>query len=131
MTSDGLDEQVRALAGDTCEYCRLPQSASRLRFVLDHIVARQHGGQRVLQNLALCCGRCNRHKGPNISGIDPESRVMTRLFNPRQDEWSEHFKWDEVTLVGLTPVGRATIAVLAINHVSQLLVREALRRETE
>jgi len=131
MTTDRLDEQVRMLAGDACEYCRLPQSASRLRFVLDHVIARQHGGQRVVANVALCCGRCNRHKGPNLSGIDPESQAMTRLFHPRRDAWSEHFKWVDVTLVGLTEIGRTTIAVLAINHPSQLLVREALRREAD
>ena len=95
-----MDEQIRALAGDACEYCRLPQSASRLRFVLDHIIARQHGGERVLHNLALCCGRCNRHKGPKLSRIGPESQMMTRLFHPRQDVWSKHFTWDEITLVG-------------------------------
>ena len=131
MTSDRLDEQVRMLAGDACEYCRLPQSASRLRFVLDHVIARQHGGRRVLENVALGCGRCNRHKGPNLSGIDPESQMMSRLFHPRQDVWSEHFRWEGVTLVGLAPIGRATVAVLAINHSSQLLVREALRCEAD
>jgi len=127
--TDGLDEQIRVLAGDACEYCRLPQSASPLRFVLDHVIARQHRGERVLQNLALACGRCNRHKGPNISGIDPDTQVLTRLFHPRQDVWSEHFSWDEVMLVGLTPIGRATIAVLAINDPSQILVRQVLRQE--
>ena len=129
MTTDGLDEQVRMLAGDACEYGHLPQSASRLRFVLDHVIARQHGGERALHNLALACGRCNRHKGPNISGIDPQSRVMTGLFHPRQDAWSDHFKWDDVTLVGLTPIGRTTIAVLGINDPSQMVVRQTLRGE--
>lgn len=128
MTSDRLDEQVRMLAGDACEYCRLPQSASRLRFVLE---SRHRASTRRPENVALCCGRCNRHKGPNLSGIDPESQMMSRLFHPRQDVWSEHFRWEGVTLVGLTPIGRATVAVLAINHSSQLLVREALRCEAD
>jgi hypothetical protein len=131
MTHDGLDEQIRVLAGDACEYCRLPQKTSQLRFVLDHVIARRHGGQRALQNLALACGRCNRHKGPNISGIDPQTQGMTRLFHPRQDVWSEHFRWDEVSLVALTPIGRATIAVLAINDPSQIRVRQVLRQELE
>ena len=131
MTDDGLDEQIRVLAGDACEYCRLPQSASPLRFVLDHVIARQHRGERVLPNLALACGRCNRHKGPNISGIDPDTQVLTRLFHPRQDVWSQHFKWDEATLVGLTPIGRATVVVPAINDPSQILVRQVFRQELE
>ena len=56
-----------------CEYCRLPQAASRIvRFHIEHIIARQHGGRSEPDNLALACGFCNFHKGPNIAGIDPE-----------------------------------------------------------
>lgn len=124
-----LIELIRERAGNVCEYCRLPQAASPLRFVIDHVIARQHQGSDASENLALCCGRCNRHKGPNISGIDLDTGQMTRLFHPRQDRWSEHFKWEDVTLVGLTPIGRATVAVLAINQPAQLVVRRTLRQQ--
>src|SRR5271156_5210547 len=68
-----LDLESRRRAVGRCEYCRLPESAFRMPFVLDHIIARQHGGRTESANLALCCGRCNLHKGPNIASIDPQS----------------------------------------------------------
>ena len=63
-----LQREVRRIARDRCEYCHLPGSVPRLKHVVDHIVARQHGGQSDLDNLALSCGRCNLCKGPNIAG---------------------------------------------------------------
>lgn len=75
-----LEQLIRRLASGRCEYCRMPQSASRFKHVLDHIIARQHGGKTEARNLALCCGRCNQAKGPNIAGIDPETGELTRLF---------------------------------------------------
>jgi hypothetical protein len=124
-----LEEQVRTRAGDACEYCRLPQAASRIRFPVDHVTARQHGGATEPGNLALCCGRCNRYKGPNVAGIDPLTGRLTRLFNPRRDRWNRHFEWRDALLVGRTAVGRTTIAVLNVNHPLNVAVREQLLRE--
>lgn len=120
------DGQVRQRANNRCEYCHLPQSASRLIFPLDHIIAQQHGGLAELSNLALCCGRCNRFKGPNLAGLDPLTHKLTRLFHPRNDLWSDHFRLDGPTLLGLTDVGRTTVKVLNINHPSNIIVRCAL-----
>ena len=125
-TDKSLDEAVRSRASDTCEYCLLPQSVRRLRFHVEHIIPRQHGGAGTLDNLALACGRCNRHKGPNIAGIDPVSRQMTRLFNPRTDRWSHHFHWKSPRAVGLTPIGRTTVEVLFMNHPDEIAIREEL-----
>ena len=121
-----LGEEVRIRAEFRCEYCLLPQKYSRLRFPVDHVIACQHGGDDTLDNLALACGFCNRHKGPNIAGIDPENKQLTRLFHPRQDDWRQHFRWSGARLLGLTPIGRATISVLAVNHAHQIAAREAL-----
>ena len=118
-----LANAVRARAHDTCEYCLLPQSVRRLRFQIEHIISRQHSGGSTLDNLALACGRCNRHKGANIAGIDTESVQMTRLFNPRTDHWIDHFRWDGPRVVGLSAIGRATIEVLAMNHADEIAVR--------
>jgi 5-methylcytosine-specific restriction endonuclease McrA len=59
---DVLDRLVRQRAGERCEYCHLPQHAFTLRFQIDHVIAAQHGGPTIASNLALACGRCNRHK---------------------------------------------------------------------
>ena len=62
---------VRERAGARCEYCRLPQEYSELLHHIEHIVAKQQGGMDDAGNLALACHRCNLHKGPNLTGIDP------------------------------------------------------------
>ncbi len=61
------------LAGERCDYCRMPERFDPLPFQVDHIIARQHGGATILENLAWSCLHCNKRKGPNIAGIDPES----------------------------------------------------------
>jgi hypothetical protein len=100
-----------------------------LPFHIDHIIARQHGGATVLENLAFSCLHCNRHKGPNIAGTDPSTGKLVRLFHPRKDRWKAHFEWNGAVLVGRTVIGRATINVLSINDPDFLAVREALIRE--
>lgn len=104
----------------------MPQVVRRLRFEIDHIVARKHGGPTETDNLALCCGQCNLHKGTNLSDIDPVTGRMTRLFHPRRDRWAEHFRWERLTIVGTTPVGRVTVAVLQLNREADPPVREEL-----
>jgi hypothetical protein len=124
-----LDQHVRSRAQSRCEYCRLPQSAIKPKFPIDHIIARQHRGLTELSNLALCCGRCNQHKGPNLTGIDPATGKLTRLFNPRLDHWREHFAYHGAVIEGLTEIGRTTVAVLHMNHPYSTAVRSALMEE--
>ena len=73
--------------------------------------------------------RCNSHKGTNIASIDPDTKEMARLFHPRQDNWTEQFTWRRALIVGVTPIGRATIALLAFNHPDYVLLRESLIEE--
>jgi hypothetical protein len=119
---------VRDRAGLRCEYCRAPQEFSELRFHIEHIVPRQHGGDNSVENLALACPDCNLHKGPNLTGIDPNSGTIVRLFHPRREGWTEHFGYVGFRIVGQTAIGRTTAALLKMNDVDRLRVREALRR---
>jgi hypothetical protein len=115
---------VRERAGDRCEYCCLSQSAIPLAtFHVEHITAKQHGGSDDPNNLALSCHHCNLHKGPNLTGIDPETDQIAVLFNPRRDTWADHFAMRGIAIEGLTPSGRATVRVLAMNSQSQLEAR--------
>jgi hypothetical protein len=107
----------------------VPANIAGCPFHIEHITARQHGGPTVETNLALACIKCNYHKGPNLSGIDPESNRIVRLFHPRTDRWIEHFHWQRSKLVGLTPEGRATIIVLDINHPLRIELRDRLIAE--
>jgi len=123
-----LRSLVRHRAGDVCEYCRLPQTASPIvRFHVEHIIARQHGGTTEPDNLALACNYCNFHKGPNIAGLDSDSGQLVPLFHPRQHRWSEHFAWEGTVIVGHTPIGRATVQLLAMNQWERVEVRENLQ----
>ena len=124
-----IDQAVRERAGGMCEYCHAPQAFYPERFQIDHIIARQHGGSMSLENLALCCVECNRRKGPNLTGIDPVTSNRSDLFDPRREDWNAHFAWRGPRLVGLTEKGRATVAVLDINRLPRVLVREALIEE--
>ena len=121
-----LQREVRQRAEGRCEYCRLPESPANFRFPIDHVIARQHRGPTESDNLALSCPQCNLHKGPNLTGIDPDTGGVVPLFNPRQDRWDEHFAWRVAELIGLTPAGRTTIEVLAINDLPSLRLRQAL-----
>lgn len=127
-----LRSLVRHRAADICEYCRLPQQASQfVRFHIEHIIARQHGGKSEADNLALACHSCNFHKGPNIAGIDPESGALTPLFHPRRQRWNDHFVWQGTRIEGRTAIGRATATLLAMNNWQRLEMRENLLADGE
>ena len=124
-----LQELVWRRAEQRCEYCRYPAACAEVPFQIDHIVARQHGGTDEADNLCLACCFCNRHKGPNLSGVDPVSRQVVRLFDPRRQVWSEHFRWDGAVLTGQTEIGRATVQTLNVNRPDALAVRRLLMAE--
>jgi len=130
-----MDAALRALvsqrAGGRCEYCRMRQEHLPLALQLEHIIAKQHGGTDEADNLAMGCDRCNAFKGPNLSGIDPESGEIVTLFNPRTQLWQEHFTSDEARIAGLTPVGRATVRVLNMNAPRRIRLRMALLERGE
>ena len=127
--NESLRQLVRERAGGRCEYCQLPDSRPPIEpFHLEHIVARQHGGQTILENLAWACHRCNRHKGTNLSAIDPDTGQVVTLFHPRRDAWSEHFIVDGIRLRGLTASGRATAWLLQMNAERRLERRAELIR---
>jgi hypothetical protein len=123
---------VETRAGRRCEYCHAPQRSSNARFHfpdeghdVEHFIPRAHGGTDDLDNLNLSGVTCNLAKGDAIAGGDPESGERIELYNPRRHLWDEHFFWaeDGVTLVGKTPIGRATVATLNMNQSLQIEAR--------
>jgi len=121
-----MRDLVRQRAGDRCEYCRLRQEHDQATFHVEHVVAKQHRGSDDNSNLAIACIHCNLFKGPNIAGLDPETGQVASLYNPRRDVWADHFALLGPLIVGLTPVGRTTVYVLAMNARPQLDLRAAL-----
>ncbi len=117
---------VRQRAASRCEYCLLHEEDALFPHQPDHIIAVKHRGETREENLAWACFLCNQLKGSDIASIDLETGRVVRLFNPRQDRWAEHFKLDGPLIVPLTPEGRVTEYLLALNHPEGLELREVL-----
>jgi hypothetical protein len=118
---------VERRAHGTCEYCHLPQAASVLPHQVDHIIGRQHRGSDDVDNLCLCCIRCNLKKWPNIASIDPGTNAIVPLLHPRHHSWREHFSLSRDGLLhGLTAEGRATVQLLDMNDKERVSLRSLL-----
>ena len=123
-----LARQLRRLAGGCCEYCQLAEDDLSGRFEIDHITPVKHGGDDSLENLSLACTKCNRFKGPNLAGRDPQSDQIAALYNPRKQNWADHFVLaDDGSLLGRTPEGRATVEVLRMNTEARRAKRRKLK----
>lgn len=114
--SAALRRQVTERDGRRCAYCRSPLVVG-IPMVVEHIVPLVAGGASVVENLCLSCYRRNEFKGPRQQAADPLDGQLALLFHPRKQRWGDHFAWadDGVTIRGLTPTGRATIALLQLN----------------
>jgi hypothetical protein len=123
-----LRQFVERRANGCCEYCRSQERFSPQSFSVEHILPRQSGGTTVEENLALSCQGCNNHKAIKTSAVDPATSDIAPLFNPRQQKWFEHFAWnvDSTVIVGLTPIGRATVEVLQLNRNGLVNLRRVL-----
>jgi 5-methylcytosine-specific restriction endonuclease McrA len=53
--SASMRRAVHARAKGCCEYCRIPELGTLFGHEPDHIIAKQHGGETTLENLALAC----------------------------------------------------------------------------
>jgi len=112
-----VESRVRAAARNRCGYCLGPQHLVMARLEIEHIVPRSQGRSNDESNLWLACPLCNRYKGNKTTAVDPETGEEVPLFNPRTQVWSEHFHWSEdgLCIIGLTPIGRATVATLRLS----------------
>jgi hypothetical protein len=117
---------VESRAGGRCEYCLLPSSAAFFAHEVDHVIAEKHGGATAIENLALTCWRCNRHKGSDLGSFDPQTGAFSFLFNPRTQRWDDHFAVEEGALIGMTPEGRTTIRLLQCNSSERVEERRRL-----
>jgi hypothetical protein len=124
-----LRRRIIAEADGRCAYCHTLTAITGARFVIDHIIPERRGGSTDWENLCLSCHSCNEFKGSRRAGKDPLTGRRAPLFHPRRQLWRRHFRWNEdgATIMGLTTVGRATVATLQMNHPA---IVEARRRWT-
>lgn len=129
LSSLGRRRFVGERAYHACEYCFTPADHSSTPFELDHIEPSSKGGTSDVENLALACRGCNNYKQARTEALDPSSRILATLYNPRRDKWNKHFRWttDFLTIVGISPIGRATVAALRLNRVGVVNLRRVLQ----
>lgn len=129
--SQALRDTVTQRASHRCEYCQVPDRCQIGLFELDHIQPVSRGGPTNADNLAYACPHCNDHKWAFIDGSDPLTGKSARLFNPRLDQWAEHFIQpddDTFAIHGRTPIGRATVQRLQWKNPAFIAVRRELAR---
>jgi hypothetical protein len=126
--SSSVRMAVRERASGRCEYCLMPEAGAFFVHEPDHVIATQHGGESNLENLALACFQCNRHKGPNIASVDPETKQIVRLFNPRIDSWRGHLRTENGQIIPVTEIARATATLLNFNDPDREEARRNLWR---
>ena len=129
MTQATISLALRQAVADhfhqRCSYCLTSEHIVGAEFTIDHIVPQSLGGASTEDNLCLACWRCNLLKRDRIAAVDPETGVTVRLFNPRLQDWFEHFAWleDGLSIAGLTPIGRATVGALRLNRATLVNAR--------
>lgn len=113
-----LRQRIPDAARDRCGYCLSSQRYVMSKLEIEHLIPRALGGLDDESNLWLSCGLCNRYKGSQTTGVDPVEGARVSLFNPRTQVWNEHFRWspDGTLILGLTPIGRATVDTLRLNN---------------
>lgn len=124
--SDTIRQLVAQRAGYRCEYCRVHQDDFYYQFEIDHIVSLKHEGETSFENLALACGICNRNKGTDLGTYLDGKKEFIRLFDPRTDDWHEHFELDEGEIVPKSLIGRATAKILDFNNLDRIILRRVL-----
>jgi hypothetical protein len=124
-----ITEQVRAKvarrAGHRCEYCLIHENDAGFPHQVDHVVSRKHGGTSAFDNLAYACILCNRYKGSDVASINPKTGEAVRLFHPRQDRWTDHFRLDADFIEPLSEVG-SVARLLRLNAAERLAERRLL-----
>ncbi len=132
MTKRNVSGRLRRLVKERahfcCEYCLSQEAYSPDPFSIEHIIPLNAGGQSTEDNLALACQGCNNFKYNKTLGFDRTTLREIPLFHPRRDNWPEHFMWslDMTKLIGLTPIGRATIEELRLNRENVVNLRRVL-----
>jgi hypothetical protein len=126
-------KQVTTRAYGCCEYCLSPAKYGTESLSVEHIFPRSKGGRTELNNLALACQGCNNHKFTRTEAVDPVTGETVPLYHPRHHRWREHFAWSEDYLFirGVTPTGRATVALLQLNREGVVNLRQVLQLASE
>jgi hypothetical protein len=117
LISDELKAKIRRQAKNRCGYCLTPQTIVSMPLEIEHLQPIAEGGTDDEENLWLACCNCNGFKHAKTLAVDPQTGVETPLFNPRRQNWNDHFEFSEnrTRIIGKTECGRATVAAMKLN----------------
>ncbi|WP_204102817.1 MULTISPECIES: HNH endonuclease signature motif containing protein [Spirulina sp. CCY15215] len=120
-----LRKRVRKADRDRCAYCLTVETISGISLSFDHIHPLSKGGKTDFENLCLSCRSCNEFKVDITEAQDTLTGEVVNLFNPRTQQWREHFNWSAngTIIEGKTAIGRATVIVLQMNHATIVAAR--------
>lgn len=125
--NEKLRTQVETRANGFCEYCRIAIRRYIFRGEINHIISFKHRGITKFENLALACQPCNRNKGSDLGSLSETSNELTRFFNPRTDNWSEHFRVNsDAEIEFLTIIGEVTRFIFGFNETERIIERRGL-----
>jgi hypothetical protein len=116
--SESLKARIEQEDRQRCCYCLTSEANSGILMTFDHIQPRSKGGATSFENVCLACRTCNEYKSDSTKAEDPLTGEVVLLFNPRTQQWSEHFTWslDATKVEGVTAIGRATVVALRMNN---------------
>lgn len=123
--SPAIRKQVSGRANSCCEYCLMYEAHSFIKFQIEHIISLKHGGKSELDNLAYSCFYCNSFKGSDIASYT-EAQILTRLYHPREDRWTDHFQLEKEIISPKSDIGKVTVSILGLNKADRLIERRAL-----
>ncbi len=112
-----LQAKIRRDAKNRCGYCLLPQAILMGKLEIEHLLPLAEGGTDDEENLWLACRDCNSYKSFKVFVVDEETKQKVKLYNPRLQNWHEHFYFNEnkTEIFGKTACGRATVTTLRMN----------------
>lgn len=122
-----LRQTIADRANQLCEYCLTAEPDTFYGCHVDHIISLKHGGSSEPHNLAYACAPCNRAKGTDVGSFSTTGE-FTRFFNPRRDNWSEHFILQGATIRSLTLIGEVTIRIFGFNDSARIHERAEMIR---
>lgn len=126
--SEETRRQVMLRSKHRCEYCQSQDRFSPVFFIVDHILPQLRGGSDDLENLAYACTLCNRLKWQRTAAPDPVTKSLAPIFNPRTQNWQDHFRWsdDFLEIIGISATGRATVSALSLNRAKLVFYRREM-----
>ena len=129
LVAPDLALEITCRAEERCDYCGFPQEAAELPFHFVHIIPPRHGSSTISSNVAWACFSCALRKGSAMTATDPITNRLAPLYHPGKDSWPAYFGWDGPKLRGKSAAGRASIALLCMNHPDLVALREWLAQE--